>query len=63
MKPKQNSTLKIVDRERPEAYSCTIGVRVRPSEKERVREYASRNNATVDMILRSALVAAGVLDA
>lgn len=63
MKPKQNSTLKIVDRERPEAYSCTIAVRVRPSEKETVKEYASRHNATVDTILRSALVAAGILAA
>lgn len=61
---KQSTTmLKLAPRERPEPYSCTIAVRLRPSEKETVKEYASKNNVTVDTVLRSALVAAGVLAA
>lgn len=57
------AALKIVKRPRPEPYSMQLNMRVRPSEKARVREYAEKNGVTIDTVLRSALVAAGVLAA
>lgn len=61
--PKTKSKLKFIERERPEAYSCTLAVRVRPSEKKAVQEYAAANGVNLDTVLRSALVAAGILAA
>ena len=55
--------LKFVERAKPEAYSVTLAVRVKPSEKQLVREYAEKNGVTIDTVLRSALVAAGILAA
>lgn len=54
--------LKIVRRVRPEPYSCTIAVRVRPSEKRLMQEYATKIGVTLDALMRSALVAVGILN-
>ncbi len=59
-KPKE---LKLVERQKPESYSETLAVRVKPSEKAVVREYAEKHGATLDTVMRSALVAAGILAA
>lgn len=55
--------LKLVKRPEIERYSVMAGVRLRPSEKEHIQDYAQQNGVTVDTVLRSALVAAGVLAA
>lgn len=59
----KNNKLKFVERARPEAYSCTVALRVRPSEKKSIQEYAAANGVNLDTVLRSALVAAGILAA
>jgi len=58
--PKPKS-MKFVERAKPEAYSVTLAVRVKPSEKKLVREFAEKNGVTLDTVLRSALVSFGVL--
>jgi len=63
MKLKKTTNLKIVERPRPEPYSMQLNMRVRPSEKAQVKAFADRNGVTVDTVMRSALVAAGILAA
>ena len=58
---KKRTKLQLVERAKPESYSATVAVRVKPSEKAVLREYAERNCVTLDTVLRSALIAAGVL--
>jgi len=59
-----NQKMKIVERARPESYSCTIAVRLKPSEKKIVADYAKANGGiNFDTVLRSALVAVGILSA
>ena len=62
-KPAAKAALKLIGRPRPESYSMQLNMRVRPSEKEIVRKYAEKNGVTIDTVLRSALVAAGILAA
>ena len=59
----KHTTLNLVGRPRPEPYSMQLNMRVRPSEKKRVKEYAEKNGVTIDTVMRSALVAAGILAA
>ena len=61
MKATKTTKPKFVERARPESYSVTIACRVKPSEKAVVTEYAKKNGVTLDTVLRSALVAFGVL--
>ena len=61
MKTPKTAKPKFVERVRPEAYSVTLAVRVRSSEKQLVREFAEKNGVTLDTVLRSALVSFGVL--
>lgn len=63
MPKNKTATLKFVERTKPESYSVTVALRVKPSEKAIVREYAEKNGVTIDTVLRSALVATGVLPA
>jgi len=55
--------LRLVERSKPEPYSFTIAVRVRKSEKDVVQRYAAKNGTNIDTVLRSALVAVGILTA
>lgn len=61
MKATKTAKPKFVERARPESYSVTIACRVKPSEKAVVSDYAKKNGVTLDTVLRSSLVAFGVL--
>ena len=61
MKNTKTKPLKFVERAKPEAYSVTLAVRVKPSEKQLIRGFAEKNGVTLDTVLRSALVSFGVL--
>jgi len=63
MKKSANDGLKLVERPKPEPYSFTLAVRVRASEKKAVQDYAAKNGTNIDTVLRSALIATGVLAA
>ena len=63
MKKSAKSGLRLVERPKPEPYSFTLAVRVRASEKKTVQDYAAKHDTNIDTVLRSALVAAGVLAA
>ena len=63
MKTPKPPALKFIERAKPESYSVTVALRVKPSEKAVLRDYAEKNGVTLDTVLRSALVAAGVLAA
>ena len=61
MQTMTKTQLNLVERVKPESYSATAALRLKPSEKKNLTDYAKSRKTSVDTILRSALVLAGVL--